>query len=472
MSKSPNLVSATPASPTHSLKPALKAALGSLDVQLEEELTRYRRLRRREQPPSMNRGIGQNQSSDSLDLIYVTAIGGRTQPGTSSAEEMPPPPVSIEPEAPTWQKNELSLPQISIPPSSAELALPAKSPETSTAAGSETSPSTEITAAGENLAPPNQSEAPNDYLESSEELLKSLGEPAATKEKETERSAADSLLSPLGIGSMLLFLMASAIFGYVATNPSGLKHLSPSRLFNQQTPNTAQNSSNPTVTTGGAAEAPLPTSPNLASEEFVELNLGTLSTLNPSPTPLITPAAKPTVQPPTASSTPIPQVTVKSGPVPTPSPAAKSRGLGSLTAALLPPANKPQGSNKPPAKGQPLTPPAAPKAPAPTVSVAPSASTTVTITTTPAPAATPTAAPTPAATANPQSATDDYFYVVLDYDGEASLEKAREVVADAYARDFPSGSQIQLGAFNDAATAQILVQELQRQGLAAKVYRP
>lgn len=467
MSKSPDLVSATPASPTHSLKPALKAALGSLDVQLEEELTRYRRQRRREQTPASNRAIGQSQSRDPLDLIYVTATGGRTQPDAGSSAEMPPPSVSIDPPAPTWQKEELSLPQISIPASAAELAIASKSLEASPTANGEPSPTTEI-AAGESLASPNQSEVPNDYLESSEELLKSLGE-VATKRKQTERNAADSLLSPLGIGSMLLFLMASAIFGYVATNPSGLKHLSPSRLFNQQTPNTAQNSNNTTVTTGGAAEASLPTSPNLASEEFVELDLGTLSTVNPSPTPLLAPVVQPAVQPPTASATPIPQVTVKSGPVPTPSPAAKSRGLGSLTAALLPPSNKPQGSNKPAAKGQPLAPPAAPKAPAPAVTVV-TPSPAVTITTTPA--ATPTATPTAAATANAESVTDDYFYVVLDYDGEASLDKARQVVADAYARDFPAGSQIQLGAFNDAATAQVLVQELQRQGLAAKVYRP
>ncbi|MBD2040697.1 SPOR domain-containing protein [Microcoleus sp. FACHB-672] len=467
MSKSPDLVSATPASPTHSLKPALKAALGSLDVQLEEELTRYRRQRRREQTPTSNRGIGQNQSRDPLDLIYVTATGGRTQPNAGSLAEMPPPSVSIDPPAPTWQKEELSLPQISIPPSAAELAG-SNALEASQTANGEPSPTTEI-AAGESLAHPNKSEAPNGYLESSEELLKSLGDPRATKARQRERNTADNLLSPLGIGSMLLFLMASAIFGYVATNPSGLKHLSPSRLFNQQTPNTAQNSNNTTVTTGGAAEASLPTSPNLASEEFVELDLGTLSTVNPSPTPLLAPVLQSSVPPQAASATPIPQVTVKSGPVPTPSPAAKSRGLGSLTAALLPPSNKPQGSNKPPAKGQPLAPPAAPKAPAPTVTVV-TPSPAVTITT--APAATPTATPTAAATANAESATDDYFYVVLNYDGEASLEKARQVVADAYARDFPAGSQIQLGAFNDAATAQILVQELQRQGLAAKVYRP
>jgi cell division septation protein DedD len=60
----------------------------------------------------------------------------------------------------------------------------------------------------------------------------------------------------------------------------------------------------------------------------------------------------------------------------------------------------------------------------------------------------------------------------MDYSDPISLEKAQQVVADAYLRQFPAGVRIQLGAFNDAATAKTLVEQLQRQGLSAKVYRP
>lgn len=89
----------------------------------------------------------------------------------------------------------------------------------------------------------------------------------------------------------------------------------------------------------------------------------------------------------------------------------------------------------------------------------------------PSPAA-PSPAFVPAAAEAAEPVEVDYYYVVMDYSDPQSLEKARQVVPDAYARQFPPGVRIQLGAFNDAATAKTLVEQLQRLGLPAKVYRP
>jgi cell division septation protein DedD len=52
------------------------------------------------------------------------------------------------------------------------------------------------------------------------------------------------------------------------------------------------------------------------------------------------------------------------------------------------------------------------------------------------------------------------------------LEQARTVVPDAYVRDFPKGSRIQMGAFKTESEAKRLVEELQRQGISASIYRP
>uniref|UniRef100_A0ACD5GT61 SPOR domain-containing protein n=1 Tax=Desertifilum tharense IPPAS B-1220 TaxID=1781255 RepID=A0ACD5GT61_9CYAN len=67
---------------------------------------------------------------------------------------------------------------------------------------------------------------------------------------------------------------------------------------------------------------------------------------------------------------------------------------------------------------------------------------------------------------------DGLVYAIANYDGEASLERVREVVPDAYLRQFNQGTQIQLGAFDDTAGAQAFVDELQAQGISTKFIAP
>lgn len=401
MTKTPDLVNSKTSSNNQLLKPALIAALANLDIKLEEELPRYRRDRRKELA-QRGRVITPAQGQQP-DLIYISASGGRTNP--SQPTELPPPPVSLE----TKTVSE-PIPENILPAAPKQPQLP-----------------TGLTVANQTQTIAGQDNPGEKYLESSEQLIKTLGE---DDPKQPQRNTSESLLSPLGIGSMLLFLMASITFGYVISKPANLAYLAGNRPTNKPNPSPAA-----TPTTAPVATvAPLPTTPNLAAREFVEVDLDTLSNLSPKTTP--PPAPKPAAQ-----NTPVP-VTIPNVPLGSITPAAStpapSNSLNKLSEALLPPAKQPKPAT----------------------------------TTTPAATRTPLPSPTVAATPKPSSNSDDYYYVVTDYTGPASLDKALEVVGDAYTREFPSGTLIQLGAFNDVETAKVVVSELQRQGVSAKVLRP
>ena len=64
------------------------------------------------------------------------------------------------------------------------------------------------------------------------------------------------------------------------------------------------------------------------------------------------------------------------------------------------------------------------------------------------------------------------YYVVSDYTGDPSLDEAREVVGDAYVRNFDVGARIQLGAFSSEEGAAALTEELNNQGIEAQIYEP
>jgi hypothetical protein len=64
------------------------------------------------------------------------------------------------------------------------------------------------------------------------------------------------------------------------------------------------------------------------------------------------------------------------------------------------------------------------------------------------------------------------YYVIADYTGDASLAQVRTVVSDAFVRAFKPGSRIQVGAFDNAASAEQFVQALKQRGVTAQVYGP
>ena len=490
MSQRPSVESPKQSLKSQLLNPALQSALASLDVQLEEELVRYRRQRTgRSVPP---RGLSRQQTRKTLDLISVGAVGGRTQPQTSTSAQSTLPASSPNttsrlaiaplPEPPSGSTlSSSSSATATLAPPAAALAL-ASHPEESVADES-----------SHNLIPGNFANLdgtqmpPDDYLESSEELLRSLAEEEA--QLRVERGFMQSLLTPLGVGSMLLLLLSSATLGYIVMNPAILASLSFKKSPSSTTP-TAQPQA--TTTTNQPAVG-LPNSPNLASQEFVDLNLGTLSTLKANGGK-VKPTTSVPAKPNSTAAKPIAKSGVAPAQIPANPAAAQSRSLppslpvqGSGSYQVQPiapslpiaPAPPPAAIYNPPAYNPPAYNPPASERPAPAPeppqsdpAPAPAAPPDVE----PAAIAPPPAAPesqaaapsSPEATASQASGQYDYK-VVTEYNGDPALEQAQKVVPDAYVRNFSDGARIQLGAFDDPSKADALVEQLNKEGIPAKV---
>lgn len=365
-----------------SINPALQAALSNLDVQLEAELARYRRQQGR--TPVNNR----SQQPPARSPMESIAI---------SITDPPQPAIASNP-VPSSAKEQLVL-----------------SPNPS-------SDSSTQTPTGNLVNPHTSQPAVEDYLASSEQLRRSLSDEDANLPDES--SLLDGVLSPLGIGSMLLLLLSSVSMGYLLMNPTALSRLGLDRFWGKPVTTVAQSpipSTSPLASV--PAIAPLPNGPNLAQEEFVDLNLRNLSSLNvnSSPSPLPNAQRVPAI-PPAPPAPPSGSGTVKNNP-----------GAPGLASALLPESL------------QPSAPPL--------------------VSSTSAPQATPTAS----ATVRPRSAKE-YYSVLINYEGESSLTKAKKVVRDAYLRNFPDGTKIQMGTFPKESQAQKFVEELKNKGFSAWIY--
>ena len=296
MSQRPLTTISTKSIPTYQIPSALAAALGSLDVNLEDELIRYRRHCAGEPPPPP-RGLERDRPHPPLDLISVTApITAKTSPPLPKLTRESHEAIASDKEKPTAEKlvetpqletpsTALSPKQVSLEqvtdsaiakanPEKASLVLLAQQSKTANLANSTTEP-----------------KDPEDYLKSSEELLKSLEDDDETS---GDRHWSQSLLTPLGIGLMLLVVTGCVAVGLLLANPSMVRHLFPNGSFNAQTPATDKNPTPPSPTAG------IPQTPNLADREFTPITLDTLSTLetNPSPIPVpLQPTPKSEFQP-------------------------------------------------------------------------------------------------------------------------------------------------------------------------------
>ncbi len=419
-------------SPSHqSLDPALQAALGSLDVQLEAELVRYRR-QRAGQAASGGHSFGPNRHHKPLDLLTVAADRDDMPP------EVPTAGVSLSP---------IASPLDGVNPSEASSTELGGTIVPGDAAG--TAQSLPIANVLAQLAQPKTVEesatdsstgtsSPANYLESSERLLQSLADETESDEP-ASRSLFGSLLTPVGMGSLLLLLISSAILGYVLMNPASIRHLSWNRLLTTlglgQPPNQD--------VTSETAE-PLPTQPNLPNLEFTNLELNTLSLVEPGeqaslpPIPPLPTVPAQTPQPSVAPSA-LPAQPTPATSLQTPTPAA------SVTPA---PAATPEVAEKP----QPAQP-------------------SLTVATSPAPS--PVVESLPTVTLSPPPA--EFYYVIADYINERSLKIVQEEVPDAFVSPrFPelNRAPIQAGAFDTEESANRLVEELQQKGIPARVYRP
>jgi len=411
------------------LNPVLGHALGSLTINLDDELSRYRRLR---QGQSTTRAYHPpfHKSRKALNLISVQSQTAQAPP--TSAKSQRTPSVVPPPPPPNPRLSRHSDPgQLTVTTTPAAQAL---------------------SSSADSLAPAITS--PQDYLASSAALLRSTPAQADSSSPAPAGSGRTPVLwrhltTPLGLGTLLLLLVGSGGLGYVLTNPATLEHLWQGRQSQEaEAPQTAET---PVATT--ESQTPFESwGPDLASQEFIELNLNTLSTLSSqlaSPAPAVPPAAE--------------------------------TAPGAETEANADSTTHEADTTRP-------VPPDA--APTPAATAGPTPAQPRTISRRPAPTATPSSAPAPqpsrAATPAPRSTTarstaapspaaasvSPNHYVVADYTGDQSLAVARQVVSDAYVRNFPMGARIQLGAFVDAESAQSLVNQLQSQGIAARVYTP
>ncbi|RUR83437.1 hypothetical protein ACF3DV_15375 [Chlorogloeopsis fritschii PCC 9212] len=421
-------------SKTPGLKPVLAAALASLEVQLDQELTRYRRTRlaayRTLNQPRMRASM-----SNQAQKLAAAATVVTTQPSpiAESVNEISSPQVSsiiqstpvadIHEELPKPVKENLprqhTLQISSTSATDEKPALPTLNSANIVPAAIAENKSEDI------VKPQATPKPPEDYLESSEALLRSLAQepPQTTK----TRTSGDSLLSPIGIGSMLLLLLSSLTLGYVMFNPKNLPRFSFNNLFQRNASNSEVKTENVSSNTKIQTQAPLtpiPKYPNLATNEFTEVKTpDDVVGLAPTATPILISTPNPVVTPnsavsPTTAAQP-PQL-----PIATPSPE--------------------------------ITPTTAAQVQQPTATTSPSAQ--------------PTPTPQKLDDAEIKPLADGFYHVVVDNQGENSLAKARLAVPDAYLS--PEKKFIYLGAFKTKEQVKQHLQMLETKGIKARVQQP
>lgn len=427
------------------LNPKLQSVLGNLDVQLEDELARYRRQKRAEaealQPSARRTPVGNKKN---LELVVTP-----TPRELSSPKSVEPFPAEVEPKSDI----EFIESETSATPDSQRSPFDSQ-PQQLAATFSSQSES--------NLAPIRNhpdTAPPNEYLESSEQLLGSLDDSKSnlspTKSRRRRRRSLKDILSPLTVGVSLLFVLAIGTLAHVLIGKQG----------DRQPITTAENSDS------SATETPLPEvprSPNLADKEFVPLDLDTLGTLSgnrPTPTPTPTPP------------TPEPTGQVQNSGTAPATPNQNYPSLENLNTAILPQSvqenrQNPNSTDSNPTDSNPTDSNPTDSNNSDATNNSPAVSTAA------KPEQPPTNAEAPKTPAQPSQPTVSpqsfpaFFYVLIDYNNDDSLFLARQVVPDAYVREFPIGVKIQMGAFEEPVSAQTLVKYLQEQGMAAQVYQP
>lgn len=318
MSQNLTIDSDKPSAKTSGLKPALAAALGSLEVQLDQELTRYRRARngvRQTKTVSVENYIP--QPSQELNTITETLV--TTQPSTSEFKNNSS--FLENPVSDVKKQEEINHLPLSSAEQSTKIQTPPPPPESKPISSIvPTKPKAESeTPVAANHTPKH----PDDYLESSEALLRSLQEEQPPTNKSSNSN--DSLLSPLGIGSMLLLLLASLTLGYVVFNSQTLPQLHLSQLFNWISSRNSENTYVPASNPSPIAQpeiTPIPKYPNLAAREFPQVRdpndvIGLTPKVKPTPTATPQPIVIETPISPVVPPTSVPNVSAIPKPQPT-----------------------------------------------------------------------------------------------------------------------------------------------------------
>lgn len=452
------------------LHPALQVALSSLDVQLEEELARYRR-RRAGYANYSPRPIAQRHLK-AIDLKATTPDPEAKLPAGTAGIEFHPtatvsPLASIASEVssePSHQSSELK-----------QLAQQYAA-QVANAADLDASLNT----------------SPDDYLESSEELLRTLSQEEA--QVQAEQGFMQSLLTPLGIGSMLLLLMSSALFGFVIMNPNGISQL----LADRHLPAKGV-AGDGGINATGSDSTQVP-QPNLANQEFPELNLGHLGSVpvEPvAPSPTAPPAAPKAARSTQTANLGVSGATggnaaLSGAEAPTqaelePAPIAGDVPSPRKLAPSLPepaPVSKPYlppvSSYRPPTRSYRPSPtrssnplPARSSSPPPAKAYNPPPAKPIPALPAPSPLPPSDRTPPPPAATHPAPGSGSSSYkVVTPYTSDRTLEDYRGKVPDAYVKNYSDGAKVQFGAYQDEAAAKSQVEELKKQGIPAEVYKP
>lgn len=473
------------------IKAPLGKALGSLSVNLEEELNRYRR-QRQGQVPTTPRRLRMKVRQKPVDLISIPAKRVPPAPSPSpqakisGAVAIPPPPPPNPFLAKQSQRDHVWGGTQPVPSThdgswaDGTMALSKLDSRETLESQAGNADQDEAQA----LVSPH-SFAPEAYLASSEELINSLTEqaPSASPQRPTKFASTkfafrslvlwpDGLSSPLGIGALLAVLVGSASLGYVLTNPAVLGQIPLVKRFTADSEATAELNPTPEGESRLFGSDPLQgAGPDLSEREFRELNLENLSTIEVERgVSVLSPASTPTASTATTLSTPAtatttsPATPVTPGtPAPVTSASAANQPQSAPTGQLpapraTQPATAPQPAARPQAQPQPQPPAPTPAASQPSPASLPSSSN--------APVS-PAAAPvSPSA---PASSGSGAYDVVTDFTGDQSLQDARNAVGDAYLRNYSDGARIQLGTHDTPEAAQQQVQELQNQGIPARV---
>ncbi|MBD2209869.1 hypothetical protein H6G27_08270 [Nostoc linckia FACHB-104] len=429
MSQNLPIDSRTQSSKIPGLKPPLAAALASLEVQLDQELARYRRTRdtSRLANPRVVSYIGSSPQAIAAAILEQSQTGEIKLP-------TPPAPVMLDPQVEaatdTVQFEELDHLQLSSTPEVATTLTPPPPPPPPIPPTPSTppTPASSIVRTGQPdeddtlLQPDDTPREPDNYLESSEALLRSVTDEESPA-KRPNSSSNDGILSPLGIGSMLLLLVASLTLGYVVFNPKSLTQLKLSNVFNGKSSAPADNTTSVATNIQTQPETlltPIPKYPNLAAKEFPEVKdpndivgLTPKGQANTAALPNQIPAQKvaPPVQPPTGLSAPQPANPTVAAPLQTLEPA------------------------------DPINPPTSSVNSAPVV-------------------------------LNPQTkpSADGFYHVVIDNQNERTFASVRQVIPDAYLST--DNRLIFLGAFKTQKEVQQHLQLLQKRGIQARVQQP
>ena len=183
----------------------LRRALESLTLNLDDELHRYRQNRLGNATvPTTPARLQLRQNRKSLDLIALKTAAT----STTAVATAPPPP-------PNARLQEI-LGQASVPSSQTYPPQAAINQVRLSHGGTLTT----------------YRQTPEDYLESTEALLGSV--PPRSRPRQADEahppSLARQLTTPLGVGALLLLLVGSAGFGYLAMSPQAVQHLTDSPL--------------------------------------------------------------------------------------------------------------------------------------------------------------------------------------------------------------------------------------------------